>query len=204
MAMAPRPQRKSEQPGNEQPRNEQLSQEAIRAAALELVDEQGFAALSMRTLGARLGVKAASLYYHVPNRAALLRLIADSIAMEAIGAIRESLDWRGLLTRLATDLRRALSAHPGAALIVATQNVSPHVLEPVVPAVLSTVHESLNLTDDEALYLLQSLYVLVTGHALAEFGDAPQPPAAPAEYYNAWFDIAVSTFLDGIAARYSR
>jgi hypothetical protein len=60
------------------------------------------------------------------------------------------------------------------------------------------------VTDDEALYLIQSLNVLVTGHALADFGAAPEPPAAPARYYEEWFDIAVATFLDGIAARYSR
>ncbi|HEY2672502.1 MAG TPA: TetR family transcriptional regulator, partial [Rugosimonospora sp.] len=108
-------------------RQEQLSPESIRAAALELLDEQGFAALSMRTLGARLGVKAASLYYHVPNRAALLRLIADSIATQAIEAVGQADGWRDMLARMATALREALSAHPGATVIVATQEVSPHV-----------------------------------------------------------------------------
>jgi TetR/AcrR family tetracycline transcriptional repressor len=45
--------------------------------------------------------------------------------------------------------------------------------------------------------------VLVTGLALAEFGDWPQPPAAPPEFYDRWFDIAVATFLAGIAAQYA-
>jgi TetR/AcrR family tetracycline transcriptional repressor len=185
-------------------RSEQLSPDSIRAAALDLVDEQGFAALSMRTLGARLGVKAASLYYHVPNRAALLRLIADSVAANVLEAVGDTDDWRDLFEQLAAGMRQALRNHPGATMIVATRDVSPHVYESVVPVVLTAMRTALNVTDEQALYLIQSLFVLVIGHGLAEFGDAPEPPAAPVEYYDAWFDIAVATFLDGIVARYSR
>lgn len=180
-----------------------LNPEAIRAAALDLVDERGYAALSMRNLADRLGVKAASLYYHLPNRAALLRLIADHIALTAVGTVDPAGDWRSLLTGLARDLRRTLGAHPGTAVIVATQDVSPEVWAPIAPPVLASMRASLTATDEVALLLAQSLYVLVTGLALAEFGDAPEPPAAPPAFYDTWFDIAVSTFLDGIAARYA-
>ena len=48
-----------------------LDPDSILRAALALADEKGFAALSMRALADRLGVKAASLYYHVPSREAL-------------------------------------------------------------------------------------------------------------------------------------
>lgn len=188
------------------PARRDLSLTTIRAAALDLVDEKGYAALSMRTLGARLGVRAASLYYHVPHRAALLRLLADRIATEAtagLGAGEDPPDWRTLLTALAHRLRATLAAHPGTAVIVATQDVSPQVWEPLVPPLLASMRAGLDVADDTALLLAQSLYVLVTGLALAEFGDAPEPPAAPGSFYDAWFDVAVTTFLDGVAARYS-
>jgi TetR/AcrR family tetracycline transcriptional repressor len=179
-----------------------LDAATIRSAALDLVDEQGYAALTMRNVAACIGVKAASLYYHVPNRVALLRLIADSIAGEAVGALNQDQPWRMLLTDLAHQLRRTLGAHPGATLIVATQDVSPEVWEPLVPRVLASLQASLVVDDQTGLLLAQSLYVLVTGLALAEFGGAPEPPAAPPEYYDHWFDVAVNTFLDGLAARY--
>jgi TetR/AcrR family transcriptional regulator, tetracycline repressor protein len=180
-----------------------LSPAVIRAAALELVGEGGYTALSMRNLGARLGVKAASLYYHVPNRAALLRLIADYVAVRAASSIGPAGDWRAALTGLARSLRRTLGEHPGATVIVATQDVSPEVWQPLVPPILSLMHATLEVTDETALFLVQSLYVLVTGLALAEFGDAPEPPAAPPEFYDTWFDIAVAAFLAGVAAQYA-
>ncbi len=47
------------------------TQEAILKAAIELVEQEGWAALSMRRLGQLLGVQASSLYHHFPDRAAL-------------------------------------------------------------------------------------------------------------------------------------
>lgn len=42
--------------------------EAILRTALEIVDTQGWPALSMRELGRRLGLRASSLYHHFPDR----------------------------------------------------------------------------------------------------------------------------------------
>ncbi|WP_433413778.1 TetR/AcrR family transcriptional regulator [Microtetraspora malaysiensis] len=179
-----------------------LDADSILGAVFDILDREGVAALSMRTLAARLDVKAASLYYHVPNKAALLQMVADRVATQIVATITPGRAWRELLDGIAHNLRGTLRAHPGAAAVVAVQNASPHVFEEAVPLVLLSMRSGLHLTDDVALHLVQSLYVLVTGLALAEFGNAPEPPAAPAAYYDAWFDIAVSTFLDGVQARY--
>jgi AcrR family transcriptional regulator len=45
--------------------------QAIVAAALELLEEEGADALTMRRLGERLGIRAPSLYKHLPDKAAL-------------------------------------------------------------------------------------------------------------------------------------
>ena len=44
-----------------------LTRERIVVTAIELVDDEGIEALSMRKLGARLGVEAMSLYNPVDN-----------------------------------------------------------------------------------------------------------------------------------------
>ena len=44
-----------------------LSRERILDAALEYLDTYGLPALSMRKLGAHLGVEAMTLYYYVPD-----------------------------------------------------------------------------------------------------------------------------------------
>ncbi len=56
-----------------------LSREHIVATALELVDRESLGALSMRRLGAELGVDPMAIYYHVPNKAALLDAIIEAV-----------------------------------------------------------------------------------------------------------------------------
>jgi len=63
-------------------RRKPLSRERIVAAALEVVDEQGIEALSMRKLGQTLGYEAMSLYNHVANKDDLLDGILDLVLAE--------------------------------------------------------------------------------------------------------------------------
>jgi AcrR family transcriptional regulator len=56
-----------------------LSRSRITASALHIVDTEGLGALSMRRLGAELGVDASSIYYHVPNKSALYDLVVDAV-----------------------------------------------------------------------------------------------------------------------------
>ena len=59
-----------------------LSRGRVLAAAVELADEEGLDALTMRRLAERLGVEAMSLYYHVVNKEALLDGVAEVIVSE--------------------------------------------------------------------------------------------------------------------------
>lgn len=56
-----------------------LTRDIILSAALELVDDAGFSALSLRSLGKRLGVSQAAFYRHFPDKAALLEGICEQI-----------------------------------------------------------------------------------------------------------------------------
>ena len=56
-----------------------LSRDIILSAALELVDEEGLSALSLRSLGKRLGVSQAAFYRHIPDKAALLEGISEQV-----------------------------------------------------------------------------------------------------------------------------
>jgi TetR/AcrR family tetracycline transcriptional repressor len=144
-----------------------LDEGSIVRAALALADDQGFAALSMRALASRLGVQAASLYYHVPSRDALEQLIVDSIAIPVIATGRTCTDAPALLRSVARTLRSSLREHPGAAMVVATRQISAHVFEAAVPDILAAA------------------------------------PAAPAAYYDAWFETSVETFIAGLESRFS-
>ena len=56
-----------------------LKREQIVRTALHLVDREGLKALSMRRLGAELGVDPMAVYYHVPNKQALLDAIVEAV-----------------------------------------------------------------------------------------------------------------------------
>ncbi len=95
-----------------------LDRKRVVEAALEVLDEIGLDGLTMRRLADRLGVKAASLYWHVGNKEELLGLIADEIG----SGVREpepGLAWRERLEALAWENRRVLLSHRDAVRILA-------------------------------------------------------------------------------------
>ena len=69
-----------------------LSRERILSAALELADERGIEAVTMRELGRALGFEAMSLYNHVANKDDLLDGILDLVLAECEEPAPEG-DW---------------------------------------------------------------------------------------------------------------
>jgi AcrR family transcriptional regulator len=60
-----------------------LSREAIVAAAIRVIDEEGFDAVSMRRVAQEFGTGAASLYAYVANKDELMDLIVDEVMRES-------------------------------------------------------------------------------------------------------------------------
>ncbi|MCT9090095.1 TetR/AcrR family transcriptional regulator C-terminal domain-containing protein [Streptomyces sp. ASQP_92] len=60
-----------------------LSRERVLDAALDLVDREGVASLTMRKLGAELGVEAMTLYHHVGNKGQLLDALVGRVVRRA-------------------------------------------------------------------------------------------------------------------------
>lgn len=96
-----------------------LDQKQIVQAALGLLDEAGFDGLTMRNLAKKLGIKAASLYWHVRGKQDLLSLLADEICTSMREPDR-TLPWREQVEILAHEVRRVLLAHRDAARVLAS------------------------------------------------------------------------------------
>ncbi len=62
--------------------DEPLTRELIVRTALEIVDRDGEKALSMRRLGAELGVDPMAVYYYLPNKSALIDGIVEAVMSE--------------------------------------------------------------------------------------------------------------------------
>ncbi|MFI5498286.1 TetR/AcrR family transcriptional regulator [Nocardia asteroides] len=94
------------------PRVPLLSRERIRDAALTLIDRDGLAEVSMRKLAAELGVQAASLYGHYPNKDDLFDDIATGIMSHVDTSAFDTEPWALALSAWARSYRAALVAHP--------------------------------------------------------------------------------------------
>src|SRR3982750_4794142 len=70
-----------------------LNRERVLRAAVELADEVGIDALSMRRLAQDLGVVPMALYKHVANKEELLDGMVDTIVGEIDPPIRDA-DWK--------------------------------------------------------------------------------------------------------------
>jgi TetR/AcrR family transcriptional regulator, tetracycline repressor protein len=102
-----------------------LTRERILQEALRLVDEEGLQALTMRALGTRLGVEAASLYNHVPGKRALYEGLSELLWAELERASGPDEDWRRSLRVVVEQIRRLAHEHPHAYPLLLTSKVSP-------------------------------------------------------------------------------
>lgn len=148
-----------------------LTRDRVLAAALDLVDEDGLGALSMRRLGARLDVEAMTLYHHVPNKDALLDGLVELVLREAAGEPAGD-EWRAVLRGYAHRLRAALLAHPGALPLAVSRSASTPESLRVAEWVLGTLCAA-GFPLGSALDLFNALSVFVLGHAAAEVGVPP-------------------------------
>ena len=94
-----------------------LTRERVLRAAVELTDEGGLEALSMRELGRRLAVEAMSLYNHVSGKDDVLDGMVDLVVGE-IGLPGGEEDWRQFMFLRAVSARRVFTRHPWAAVLI--------------------------------------------------------------------------------------
>ena len=94
-----------------------LSRERILNAAIELADEDGIEALTMRRLGRRLGVEAMSLYNHVTDKDDILDGMVELITSEFEVPINLP-DWRSSIRSSTVSAHEALRRHPWASGVI--------------------------------------------------------------------------------------
>lgn len=139
-----------------------VKQELIVQTALTLLDEVGLEGLTMRGLANALKIQAPSLYWHFPNKQALLDGMADAI-FGAVSLPRHVTGkaWDKRLKAVVRAIRQAFLAHrDGARVFAGTYVPTDNVLR-VVEAMMALMREagaSPKLSTDTAFTLVY--YVL--------------------------------------------
>jgi TetR/AcrR family transcriptional regulator, tetracycline repressor protein len=161
-------------------RRETLTRDRVLRAAVDVVDQEGMEALSMRRLGQELGVEAMSLYRYVPSKADLLDGIYGMI-LEDIVVPRAAGDWKRTARAYARAFRKALTAHPNTLSLFATRPA-------VTPASLRHVESGLALLrgvgfdTEDAVSAFQVLVTFVVGHTLSSHAPAREDERSTPAY----------------------
>jgi AcrR family transcriptional regulator len=148
-----------------------LSREQILEKALAFVDENGLEALSMRRLGAALGVEAMSLYHHVPNKGALLDGLVETVLARVPLPDPASGDWKAALKQGFQDFRRVMLEHPGVFPVVASRPVMTR--EGLIPIAMGfAVLGTAGFTPRQTVSAWSALLDFVMGYILGEITGA--------------------------------
>lgn len=165
-------------------------------AAVALIDTEGVGRLTMRRLGAALGVEAMALYRYFPSRRVLLDALVDSVVSEVATDPSSQMvpddDWTDYLHRLAHGIRRMALTHLRVFPLVATHPTEAPWIRPPIRS-LRWVNSFLEGLQDHhfpppaAVSAYKQVSTFLLGHLLLEVAtlglehppEATAPPAPP-------------------------
>jgi len=170
--------------------------------AIEVLDAYGLADLSMRRLGAELGVQPSALYHHFANKQLLLAAVADEVL--ARGA-RPPADgrWDAQVVAVCTGLRDAMLAYrDGAELVTTAHAFGLGATAPYDALVVAL--EAGDLPVDLVPVAARTLLHFVFGHVCDEqthlqAGSAGAIADAPRDTSD--FAVGLAIVVDGIRAQ---
>jgi len=143
-----------------------LTKTRVLQAAVDLADSEGLDALTMRRLGAKLGVEAMSLYKHVANKDEIL----DGIVELVVGGIEipsGEADWKEAMRRRATSAREVLSRHSWAIGLLEARGSTGAAGQRYLDAILGNLR-SAGFSIQNAAHAFWLLDSYVYGHVIQE------------------------------------
>jgi AcrR family transcriptional regulator len=163
-------------------RPQTFDQHALAARGLELVGDEGWPAVSVRSVADRLGVSSMAIYRVVPDAQALRHVIADAAAepiqpdLEHHDVFIALEDWAGVAYRH-LEQYRGLSAF-----VIGTWTELPHWLDIIEQHLVAAATSG--LTGPKAIATVNSVfaYVLVRGQLRDSLAASRQREMAPVRF----------------------
>lgn len=151
-----------------------LTRAAVVDEAIRLLGEEGLDGVSLRGLAARLGISAPSLYWHFPDKAALLGAVMEQIFLGAVDGLPECRRWQQWMRAFAAVLWQTQEGvRDFGRLLLATPMDEAQIER--IEKHLAIRLANVDIPVADALRLQGSVQVLVTGWFI--FGHTPFSPA---------------------------
>jgi AcrR family transcriptional regulator len=174
-----------------------LSRQRILRAALRLIDRDGLDALSMRKLGATLGVEGMALYRHVGSKGRLLEGVAELLLEQLDVGPTGSASWIDSWHAIARSYRRLARTHPGAFPLLALSPLTTAARFERAQAPLSILRAA-GFSEAGAQRAFRTLLSYADGYLLRELADG-HGELTPEEA-DAAFDFGIRAILTGLQA----
>ncbi|MBY6264091.1 TetR/AcrR family transcriptional regulator [Azospirillum sp. 412522] len=110
-------------------RGDALSRERIVASAIEILDREGERALTFRALSNRLSTGSGAIYWHVPDKDALLSAATETVLSRAMAGMAAGADPADALRAIALGVFDAIEAHPWVGTQLAREPWQPAMVE---------------------------------------------------------------------------
>src|SRR4051794_26589598 len=138
----------------------------IAAAALEIVDDAGLSALSMRSLAAALGTGPMTVYNYVADKEGLEELVVAAVVAE-VRLPDPTDDWQHDAYTIADAMWRGIRAHPAAIALVLTRRTLSATGFAPADALIATPGRA-GLSDRDRLAAFHAVLGFVVGAAQSE------------------------------------
>ena len=176
--------------------DDRLNEASIIRAAREIIVTSGVEGLTMRRLSDALGVALGATYHYVPNRRALLQLVAQDIYAElALPSVRSG-DWADHIYAAIVDFVRLLTCYPGmsAEVLRDPAGMSPPHLEAFVRERLTTA----GFRGQNLSVVLAAIFFYVSG--ATALVPRPSDNSGTARAAMRHFEQGLRVLLRGVAA----
>jgi AcrR family transcriptional regulator len=172
-----------------------LTGERIVQAAVEMIDREGVDGLSMRKLGAALGVEGMALYRHVGSKERVLDGVVETLLAELELPAAGSSSWIDACYAIARSYRRIAHRHRGAFQLLALSPLTTAQRFERAQAPVAILRAA-GFSDTAAHRAFQTLLGYSDGFLLRELTDGPGP--LDAEEADAAFEFGLRAVLTGL------
>lgn len=174
-----------------------LNREMLIEAALDLVDDEGLAALNVRKLAGRLGISAMSPYHYFEDKADLLSAMVGDALKPVAGELDPNVPWHKQIDNAMRDLHRALARHPGVVELLISELESRR-LDDFRQNLISTLREA-GLTRRRSSDVLRSLTSYVIGYTtLSRLRPNPVAQARSVDSFNCGLELMMKSLREEV------